>query len=75
MFSQGDKWSQLHDTDSGTRSPSHTAHNKPVNMADIDDDWLHEVRPVPKRKVLDEMGHARVMILLKDQRLEIQEVI
>jgi hypothetical protein len=57
---------QLCDTEAGT---------KPVNMADKDNDWLHEVRPVPRKKVLDDMGHARVMMILKNQRLEIEEVI
>ena len=75
MFSPGDELSQLCYTEAGTRTPTHTAHNKPVNMADEDNKWLHEVRPVPRKKVLDDMGHARVMMILKNQRLEIEEVI
>jgi hypothetical protein len=44
-------------------------------MADMDNDSLHDAHPVPRRMVIDDMGHARVMMILKNQRLEIEEVI
>ena len=44
-------------------------------MADMDSDRLHYVHPLPRRKVIDDMGHAGVMMILKNQRIEIEEVI
>ena len=44
-------------------------------MADMDSDRLHYGHPLPRRKVIDDMGHAGVMMILKNQRIEIEEVI
>ena len=40
-----------------------------------DDDWLHVIRPIPRSEVLSDVGHGRVMMILKEHRLEMEEVI
>ena len=40
-----------------------------------DDDGLHVIRPIPRSEVLSDVGHGRVMMILKEHRLEMEEVI
>ena len=51
------------------------SHDKPVD--ETDNDRQHDVHPMPSTitSFIDDVGHARVMMILKTQRHEIEEVI
>ena len=44
-------------------------------MTDRDEDQLHVVHPTHSNKVLSDNGHSSLMMVLKKQRLEIDDVI
>ena len=60
---------------SQARPHSLASHDKPVD--ETDNNWQHDVHPMPSfiPSFIDDVGHARVMMILKTQRLEIEEVI
>ena len=60
---------------SQARPHSLASHDKPVD--ETDNDWQYDVHPMPSTSTsfIDDVAHTRVMMILKTQRHEIEEVI